>query len=136
MVLNGVKLPYTHTNTLISGELGPHAEHHAGALGLHVELHTGALGLQVELHAGVPCWGPGPGGGGVRVDTELQRWHLLRLFTCADSRVGDDGGIGPLVSAGDGVRALMHPIQTSAVEGHQADTAGHLRRRSAAGHRT
>lgn len=59
--------------------------------------------------------------------------------TCADSGVGDDGGVGPLVGAGDGVGALVHPLRTAAaaaVERHQADAARHLRHRRAAGHRT
>lgn len=58
------------------------------------------------------------------MDPELQS----PPFTCADPRVGNDGGVGPLVGAGDGIRALVHPIQTPAVERHQADPAGHLRR--------
>lgn len=51
------------------------------------------------------------------------------LLTSADSRVGDDGGVGPLICAGDGIRALMpaHVVRAAAVEGHQADAARHLR---------
>lgn len=60
----------------------------------------------------------------------------MRAFTCADSGVGDDGGVGPLVGAGDGVGALVHPLQAATVEGHEADAARHLRRRRAAADRT
>lgn len=63
--------------------------------------------------------------------------HLsVRSLTRADSGVGDDGGVGPLVGAGDGVGALVHALQAAAVERHQTDAARHLRHRRAAGHRT
>lgn len=65
---------------------------------------------------------------------QLRVWPPQPL-TCVDSRVGDDGGVGPLVGAGDGVGALVEALQAAAVEGHQADAARHLGRRHAAGHR-
>lgn len=53
-----------------------------------------------------------------------QPWLLV---TCADSRVGDDSGVGPLVGAGHRVGALVHPLHATTVERYQADTARHLR---------
>lgn len=37
------------------------------------------------------------------MDTVMELAFTEPVFTCADSRVGDDGGIGPLVGAGDGI---------------------------------
>lgn len=65
----------------------------------------------------------------VRLSSGSSGLHQYVCFTCADSGVGDDGGVGPLVGAGDGVGALVHPLQTAAVKRHQADAARHLRHR-------
>lgn len=55
-------------------------------------------------------------------------------LTRSGSGVGDDGGISPLVGAGHGVGALVHPLQAAAVERHQAHAADHLGHGGAAGH--
>lgn len=78
----------------------------------------------MQLHQKV-LWAPG---------VELHVWALT--LTCADARVGDDGGVGPLVGARHGERALVHALHAAGAEGHEADAARHLRHRRAAGHRT
>lgn len=60
------------------------------------------------------------------------RWPRVRgavsSLTTADGRVCNDRSLTPLVGTGDRVGPLLHAVR-SAVEGAQADAAGHLRPR-------